>query len=162
MLAHYHRLGGEVTSFVVLLLSAMEFHEHLQSIGTKEGLKERKLQKAVESFTWNITILKVLPSRFGRPEFAALSACCFPLLCILFPALCVTSPSRLQCRHGSPVRTLLSGESAARLLCRRLMGRKGVEWLARCGACQEGKGPCVSPLKHCRLHSCQSLHWKQH
>uniref|UniRef100_H0VC98 Phosphoinositide phospholipase C n=1 Tax=Cavia porcellus TaxID=10141 RepID=H0VC98_CAVPO len=27
-------------------------------IGTKEGLKERKLQKAVESFTWNITILK--------------------------------------------------------------------------------------------------------
>ena len=39
----------------------MEFHEHLHSIGTKEGLKERKLQKAVESFTWNITILKVLP-----------------------------------------------------------------------------------------------------
>lgn len=38
----------------------MEFHEHLHSIGTKEGLKERKLQKAVESFTWNITILKVL------------------------------------------------------------------------------------------------------
>ncbi|EPY76584.1 hypothetical protein CB1_001408025 [Camelus ferus] len=37
----------------------MEFHEHLHSIGTKEGLKERKLQKAVESFTWNITILKV-------------------------------------------------------------------------------------------------------
>lgn len=43
-----------------LFLSAMEFHEHLHSIGTKEGLKERKLQKAVESFTWNITILKVL------------------------------------------------------------------------------------------------------
>lgn len=38
--------------------AAMEFHEHLHSIGTKEGLKERKLQKAVESFTWNITILK--------------------------------------------------------------------------------------------------------
>lgn len=37
----------------------MEFHEHLHSIGTREGLKERKLQKAVESFTWNITILKV-------------------------------------------------------------------------------------------------------
>ncbi|XP_053117734.1 inactive phospholipase C-like protein 2 isoform X3 [Hemicordylus capensis] len=38
--------------------AAMEFHENLQSIGTKEGLKERKLQKAVENFTWNITILK--------------------------------------------------------------------------------------------------------
>ncbi|XP_044305306.1 inactive phospholipase C-like protein 2 [Varanus komodoensis] len=38
--------------------SAMEFHENLQSIGAKEGLKERKLQKSVESFTWNITILK--------------------------------------------------------------------------------------------------------
>lgn len=38
----------------------MEFHENLHNIGAKEGLKERKLQKAVESFTWNITILKVM------------------------------------------------------------------------------------------------------
>uniref|UniRef100_A0A8C8RQZ9 Phosphoinositide phospholipase C n=1 Tax=Pelusios castaneus TaxID=367368 RepID=A0A8C8RQZ9_9SAUR len=38
--------------------AAMEFHENLHNIGAKEGLKERKLQKAVESFTWNITILK--------------------------------------------------------------------------------------------------------
>ncbi|XP_072910523.1 inactive phospholipase C-like protein 2 isoform X2 [Hemitrygon akajei] len=37
---------------------AMEFHENLNNIGVKEGLKGRKLQKAVESFTWNITILK--------------------------------------------------------------------------------------------------------
>lgn len=37
----------------------MEFHENLNSIGAKEGLKERKMFKAVESFTWNITILKV-------------------------------------------------------------------------------------------------------
>ncbi|XP_023658393.1 inactive phospholipase C-like protein 2 isoform X1 [Paramormyrops kingsleyae] len=37
---------------------AMEFHEKLYSLGVKEGLKGRKLQKAVESFTWNITILK--------------------------------------------------------------------------------------------------------
>lgn len=36
----------------------MEFHENLNSIGAKEGLKERKMFKAVESFTWNITILK--------------------------------------------------------------------------------------------------------
>ncbi|KAM4688613.1 inactive phospholipase C-like protein 2 [Discoglossus pictus] len=38
--------------------TAMEFHENLHSFGTKEGLKERKMLKAVESFTWNITILK--------------------------------------------------------------------------------------------------------
>ncbi|XP_061207033.1 inactive phospholipase C-like protein 2 isoform X1 [Neopsephotus bourkii] len=38
--------------------SAMEFHENLHNIGAREGLKERKLQKSVESFTWNITILK--------------------------------------------------------------------------------------------------------
>lgn len=38
--------------------AAMEFHENLQKIGTKEGLKGRKLHKAIESFTWNITILK--------------------------------------------------------------------------------------------------------
>ncbi|XP_063778243.1 inactive phospholipase C-like protein 2 isoform X1 [Pseudophryne corroboree] len=38
--------------------TAMEFHENINSIGAKEGLKERKMLKAVESFTWNITILK--------------------------------------------------------------------------------------------------------
>ncbi|CAH2282737.1 inactive phospholipase C 2 [Pelobates cultripes] len=38
--------------------TAMEFHENLNAIGAKEGLKERKMIKAVESFTWNITILK--------------------------------------------------------------------------------------------------------
>ncbi|XP_069052564.1 inactive phospholipase C-like protein 1 [Lepisosteus oculatus] len=36
----------------------MEFHEELQKLGEREGLKERKLSKAVESFTWNITVLK--------------------------------------------------------------------------------------------------------
>lgn len=41
--------------------SAMEFHENLHDLATKEGLKGRKLHKAVESFTWNITILKVRP-----------------------------------------------------------------------------------------------------
>uniref|UniRef100_A0A8C5A371 Phosphoinositide phospholipase C n=1 Tax=Gadus morhua TaxID=8049 RepID=A0A8C5A371_GADMO len=38
--------------------AAMEFHENLQELAVKEGLKGRKLHKAVESFTWNITILK--------------------------------------------------------------------------------------------------------
>uniref|UniRef100_A0A673J7Y6 Phosphoinositide phospholipase C n=1 Tax=Sinocyclocheilus rhinocerous TaxID=307959 RepID=A0A673J7Y6_9TELE len=40
--------------------SAMEFHENLHDMGVKEGLKGRKLHKSVESFTWNITILKVI------------------------------------------------------------------------------------------------------
>uniref|UniRef100_A0A672GVH0 Phosphoinositide phospholipase C n=1 Tax=Salarias fasciatus TaxID=181472 RepID=A0A672GVH0_SALFA len=38
----------------------MEFHEDLSRLGEKEGLKGRKLIKAVESFTWNITVLKVI------------------------------------------------------------------------------------------------------
>lgn len=38
--------------------AAMGFHENLHDLATKEGLKGRKLHKAVESFTWNITILK--------------------------------------------------------------------------------------------------------
>lgn len=37
----------------------MEFHENLSELAVKEGLKGRKLHKATESFTWNITILKV-------------------------------------------------------------------------------------------------------
>ncbi|KAG8005126.1 Inactive phospholipase C-like protein 2, partial [Nibea albiflora] len=37
---------------------AMEFHEKLQSLAAKEGLKGRKVTRAVESFSWNITILK--------------------------------------------------------------------------------------------------------
>ncbi|XP_017288820.1 inactive phospholipase C-like protein 2 [Kryptolebias marmoratus] len=38
--------------------AAMEFHENLHDLAVKDGLKGRKLHKAVESFTWNITILK--------------------------------------------------------------------------------------------------------
>uniref|UniRef100_A0A3Q3KPX1 Phosphoinositide phospholipase C n=1 Tax=Monopterus albus TaxID=43700 RepID=A0A3Q3KPX1_MONAL len=36
----------------------MDFHEDLSRLGEKEGLKGRKQSKAVESFTWNITVLK--------------------------------------------------------------------------------------------------------
>lgn len=75
----------------------MEFHEHLQSIGTREGLKERKLQKAVESFTWNITILKVLSELpLALPSLQPSPARCFPLVSVPFSVLCITSPSRLQ------------------------------------------------------------------
>ncbi|XP_077175454.1 inactive phospholipase C-like protein 1 isoform X2 [Paroedura picta] len=38
--------------------TGMEFHEELHDLGTKEGLKGRKLSKAIESFAWNITVLK--------------------------------------------------------------------------------------------------------
>lgn len=37
----------------------MDFHKELHRIETKEGLRGRKLQKALESFAWNITVLKV-------------------------------------------------------------------------------------------------------
>ncbi|XP_056153961.1 inactive phospholipase C-like protein 2 [Lampris incognitus] len=38
--------------------TAMEFHERLQSLAEREGLKGRKVTRALESFSWNITILK--------------------------------------------------------------------------------------------------------
>ncbi|XP_048416744.1 inactive phospholipase C-like protein 2 [Stegostoma tigrinum] len=38
--------------------AGLDFHEDLHGIGSKEGLKGRKLQKAIESFAWNITVLK--------------------------------------------------------------------------------------------------------
>ncbi|XP_051774791.1 inactive phospholipase C-like protein 2 [Erpetoichthys calabaricus] len=38
--------------------AGMDFHEDLHSMGVREGLKGRKLQKALESFAWNITVLK--------------------------------------------------------------------------------------------------------
>lgn len=46
----------------------MGFHENLHDLATKEGLKGRKLHKAVESFTWNITILKVRPPAPGAAQ----------------------------------------------------------------------------------------------
>lgn len=43
----------------VCLWPGLDFHEDLHRIGAKEGLKGRKLQKAMESYAWNITVLKV-------------------------------------------------------------------------------------------------------
>lgn len=42
----------------------MDFHEDLSQLGEKEGLKGQKMSKAVESFTWNITVLKVIIAAF--------------------------------------------------------------------------------------------------
>ncbi|CAG02824.1 unnamed protein product, partial [Tetraodon nigroviridis] len=38
--------------------AGLDFHVDLHQIGAKEGLKGRKLQKAMESYAWNITVLK--------------------------------------------------------------------------------------------------------
>ncbi|XP_026566531.1 inactive phospholipase C-like protein 2 isoform X1 [Pseudonaja textilis] len=38
--------------------AGMGFHKELHRLEAKEGLKGRKLQKALESFAWNITVLK--------------------------------------------------------------------------------------------------------
>uniref|UniRef100_A0ACB8ETX0 Inactive phospholipase C-like protein 2 n=1 Tax=Sphaerodactylus townsendi TaxID=933632 RepID=A0ACB8ETX0_9SAUR len=38
--------------------AGMGFHKELHRLEVKEGLKGRKLQKALESFAWNITVLK--------------------------------------------------------------------------------------------------------
>ncbi|TRY92945.1 hypothetical protein DNTS_009837 [Danionella cerebrum] len=48
--------------------TAMEFHENLHEMAVKEGLKGRKLHKSVESFTWNITILKADLLKHARAE----------------------------------------------------------------------------------------------
>ncbi len=51
------------SSGLCLRFAGMDFHEDLPRLGEKEGLKGRKLSKAVESFTWNITVLKVLKAK---------------------------------------------------------------------------------------------------
>uniref|UniRef100_A0A3P9K4N4 Phosphoinositide phospholipase C n=1 Tax=Oryzias latipes TaxID=8090 RepID=A0A3P9K4N4_ORYLA len=38
--------------------TAMEFHEKLQILAAREGMKGSKVCRAVESFSWNVTILK--------------------------------------------------------------------------------------------------------
>lgn len=47
---------------IVILSLAMDFHENLQNLAMKEGLKGSKVSRALESFSWNITILKVSSS----------------------------------------------------------------------------------------------------
>lgn len=50
---------------VYVHFSGLDFHEDLHRIGAKEGLKGRKLQKAMESYAWNITVLKVSASKLA-------------------------------------------------------------------------------------------------
>lgn len=58
-----------------ILSKGMEFHEELHNLGAKEGLKGRKLNKAIESFAWNITVLKV---QFPRCPLPCISLLCSP------------------------------------------------------------------------------------
>lgn len=51
--------------FHVFVHPGLDFHEDLHRIGAKEGLKGRKLQKAMESYAWNITVLKVSESHLA-------------------------------------------------------------------------------------------------
>ncbi|XP_067891801.1 inactive phospholipase C-like protein 1 isoform X1 [Heterodontus francisci] len=39
-------------------MSGLEFHEEIHNLAEKEGLKGSKLSNALESFAWNITVLK--------------------------------------------------------------------------------------------------------
>uniref|UniRef100_A0A674EA28 Phosphoinositide phospholipase C n=1 Tax=Salmo trutta TaxID=8032 RepID=A0A674EA28_SALTR len=50
--------GGVYDRILQIQTTAMKFHETLHSIAVKEGLNDRKVTRAVESFSWNITILK--------------------------------------------------------------------------------------------------------
>lgn len=56
---HFMGVIDHTEGDVVICFLGMEFHEELHNLGTKEGLKGRKLSKAIESFAWNITVLKV-------------------------------------------------------------------------------------------------------
>lgn len=48
--------------------AGMDFHKELHRIEAKEGLRGRKLQKALESFAWNITVLKVRGKGCAAPS----------------------------------------------------------------------------------------------
>lgn len=50
------------------ICAGMDFHKELHRIEAKEGLRGRKLQKALESFAWNITVLKVRGEGCAAPS----------------------------------------------------------------------------------------------
>lgn len=57
--SYWVMLWSQIYWFTLLSEPGLDFHEDLHRIGAKEGLKGRKLQKAMESYAWNITVLKV-------------------------------------------------------------------------------------------------------
>ncbi|MCI4378235.1 hypothetical protein PGIGA_G00213530 [Pangasianodon gigas] len=84
----------------------MVFHEDLAKLGEKENLKERKLSKAVESFIWNITVLKGQCDLLRSAKMDALDALRQLVLACEASGLTLTSelqytPHSLTSRRGS-------------------------------------------------------------
>uniref|UniRef100_A0A3P9MXE6 Phosphoinositide phospholipase C n=1 Tax=Poecilia reticulata TaxID=8081 RepID=A0A3P9MXE6_POERE len=78
---------------------AMEFHEKLQSLAMKEGLKGSKVSRALESFSWNITILKgqadLLKHAKAEVEENMKQSPLGPM-CYLNPSYCTCHTDQLQ------------------------------------------------------------------
>ena len=75
--------------------AGMDFHKELHRIEAKEGLRGRKLQKALESFAWNITVLKVRGKGCAAPT--------------LPPPPCLLRGCSMRAGHGTgPFRGVLA------------------------------------------------------
>ncbi|MFT7815776.1 inactive phospholipase C-like protein 1 isoform X1 [Arapaima gigas] len=72
----------------------MDFHEDLPRLGEKEGLKGRKQSKAVESFAWNITVLKGQCDLLRGAKMEALDA--LRQLALACEACGLTAPSNVH------------------------------------------------------------------
>uniref|UniRef100_A0A4W4GSW2 Phosphoinositide phospholipase C n=1 Tax=Electrophorus electricus TaxID=8005 RepID=A0A4W4GSW2_ELEEL len=84
----------------------MVFHEDLPKLGEKENLKGRKQSKVVESFTWNITVLKGQCDLLRTAKMDALDALRQLVLACEACGLALTSelqytPHSLTSRRGS-------------------------------------------------------------
>ncbi|XP_076857773.1 inactive phospholipase C-like protein 1 isoform X2 [Brachyhypopomus gauderio] len=88
-----------------VLKEGMVFHEDLPKLGEKENLKGRKQSKAVESFTWNITVLKGQCDLLRTAKIDALDALRQLVLACEACGLTLTSdlhtPQSLTSRRGS-------------------------------------------------------------
>ncbi|KPP75010.1 inactive phospholipase C-like protein 1-like [Scleropages formosus] len=85
----------------------MEFHEDLPRLGEKEGLKGRKQSKAVESFAWNITVLKGQCDLLRGAKMDALDA--LRQLALACEACGLVAPSAL---HGTSAVLQLANHNA--------------------------------------------------
>uniref|UniRef100_A0A8C1SDH3 Phosphoinositide phospholipase C n=1 Tax=Cyprinus carpio TaxID=7962 RepID=A0A8C1SDH3_CYPCA len=91
--------------------AGLDFHEDLHRIGAREGLKGRKLQKAMESYAWNITVLKgqadLLKHAKGEAVDTLRQIHCAAHSCGLAKNGASTSPaSPLMPPHARPLHTI--------------------------------------------------------
>lgn len=105
--------------------AGMDFHEDLSRLGEKEGLKGRKQCKAVESFTWNITVLKVLikiselSEWMGLITFLFYSSLCFMVtVTYLIFHLHFYSPVQVQVEHNKEAQTHSTVQLRLTAVCR--------------------------------------------